>query len=475
MPVTIGQQRGNQQVQAQEQEQVQHQVQQPGWVGAQPLGQQGDHLMGLQHDHLEVPAPQPPPRQRTSPANKERFRQTVAPPSLAAGRRAEAKQEPLQGGEGGASIRSRDVKSTKALGGGSAHTVHKIDLKSKREDGASNQGFFKADPEIEKAKVGSAAEIGQTKGDSHMAARAVASTRLDRALGTNVLSDDRFAEARVGESKGIFSKASKESGLISMDAGGQGVMEPVWSSMSQEEIGSKGQRAIANGLTNKTVRERDSGYELDVGFEYNDINYSDANTQRGLADLQLQDFLTGQVDRHSGNMKFLEDGSVVGIDNDMAFGTKDLRDSEEVGFRGIGSMVTEEHEGKSRLALPSQIDARTGDSVVGMSEEQFRATLGGKEDDPSHLSREEIEQAVGRFLELQMHVEQLAKDDALIKEWTPETYEAATAEDAPDSYLKERAGALEDARSDEGLKYSFTADNPTKQDRARASKLGNLM
>ncbi len=59
-------------------------------------------------------------------------------------------------------------------------------------------------------------------------------------------------------------------------------------------------------------------HNRDGGFDF-----ENPVTQKEFADLQLIDYLTGQTDRHPGNIYVdSETGEVTGIDNDQAFGSQ---------------------------------------------------------------------------------------------------------------------------------------------------------
>jgi hypothetical protein len=341
------------------------------------------------------------------------------------------------------SLGSKDIKKGKSLGGGSANDVHRVQTKQTMAGTDTKVGYFKAD-RGEKEMAPHAgdrfdADIGQQEGDSHMAARAVASARLDSALGTNVLSQDRF-----GEYKG-------QTGLVSPEVAGKGLYEQVWTAGHKGDQ-KKTKDGAWEGLKDvELARKSGKKWEHKVGTEYEDFDFSKPETQRGFADLQFNDYLTGQVDRHGKNIKIDERGGVKGIDNDLAFGKADLtqRDIPQ------GHHARDEEQ---KLQLPEQIDARTAHAFMGMSEDDFVATIAGEDVDPSRLSQEEIDNAKQRYRDLQEHVRKLADDDKLVSEWNDDTFQAATAdENMNSSYLNRSVKMLGAARD-------RTADNFVKGD-----------
>lgn len=239
----------------------------------------------------------------------------------------------------------------------SAHTTHMVELAQEIGIAGSNRGVFKADPETEGAEASTLYGIGQEAGNSRMAARAVASARLDRALGMNQLSQDTFATM----------------------GGEQGVLSPL----------VEGQ-ALGYGAEGKIL----------------DVDKDDETFKRTLCDLQFQDFLSGQVDRHNANIFVGPDGSVKGIDNDMAFGTQDL-------FR-----ETLEEKGHQIKSMPKHVDAGTAERFMGMDETQFLTAISGREGDPDRLNEDEIGAALDRYWRLQDHVSELAESGGLVDDWS---------------------------------------------------------
>lgn len=140
-------------------------------------------------------------------------------------------------------------------------------------------------------------------------------------------------------------------------------------------------------------------------------------TQRGLANLQLMDSLTGQMDRHEGNI-FVDpkSGSVKGIDNDLAFGKADRKQLD-----GVGNTVS---------YRPSQVDEAAGQAVLDMSQPEYAKLLAGKDGDLGRLSGEEREAAIRRLVEMQDYIGGLKAQNKLIGEggWGKETYQKTEQE-----------------------------------------------
>jgi len=213
--------------------------------------------------------------------------------------------------------------------------------------------------------------------------RAVASSELDQALGTNVVARSYHATLQ------------KEDGYVSAQADGRAVTD-----------------------------KKNPG-----------VNFSDPNTQRGLADLQLNDFITNQVDRHAGNI-FIdgESGKVTGIDNDLSFGKQNKT--------GMGSAI-----GTNR-GLPTQVDRQSAQRVTDMTPDQLQKLLKSSGRGDEQLSPEEIAAAQQRLAELQGHIQQGLDVEgnpgaapegftgpSIINEWNEDTYNDAMTAGNEESLL----------------------------------------
>lgn len=188
-------------------------------------------------------------------------------------------------------------------------------------------------------------------GDRNLLTRAVASTAVDRLLDTHVLAEEKFGMDEQGNVLGV-----------SVQADGAGV---------------KGDYRGEDGVKREC---------------YLDARYDNAKIQKGLSDLEVVDYITGQVDRHCGNI-FVEpaSGKVTGIDNDMAFPEKDR------------SLMAAEREFKGTESLPRIIDRSTADKIMAVRPEDLRETLKGvtKPRTGETLSDAEIDGAVQRLEQLQ--------------------------------------------------------------------------
>lgn len=207
--------------------------------------------------------------------------------------------------------------------------------------------------------------------------RQVLSSRLDKALGINVLADEEF-----------MIRPSDNS---------------LW-----------GVTAFADGTQVRKEIER----EGQVYSQHQWFPLINENTQKGLSDLQLMDALTGQLDRHLGNLFVSYKGKITGIDNDMAFSFQANNTSSVLKnqFSTVNGVL---------VYNQSQIDAGTGEKILAMTEQQFLAILDGRANDPLTLSAEGTlarDAALARFRAIKNKVQQLKNSGDLVTKWDDDTY-----------------------------------------------------
>ncbi|QIF02154.1 hypothetical protein [Roseimicrobium sp. ORNL1] len=218
-------------------------------------------------------------------------------------------------------------------------------------------------------------DLGQQ--DVHLLTRAVASSSVDRLLGTDVLAQEKFGTDEHGQPVGI-----------SVQVDGLGVM----------------------------------GTLPNTNTYFMDVDYSSHNVQKGLYDLEALDYITGQIDRHAGNI-FIdpETGKVHGIDNDLAFPQMDR--GEMVNKQGGPSFPVKN--------LPRYMHEDTARKIESLRPEELRETLSniGYPPDGSRgkLTEAEIEGSVKRLQEMQQHVGTLRNEGRVVKQFNKETYDEAVA------------------------------------------------
>lgn len=296
--------------------------------------------------------------------------------------------------------------TAKKLKAGTKNEVSKVEYKQGIGGGTERRGFWKVgqtDGASAASMVGIDKEAGQDRmrpskldpnkmvlnrdateaQDPRMAARAVASSRLDKALGTNVLADEAFA----------YHKG--QLGNVSAMVGGRALVA--------NETDKKGE------VVNQDLAQIEDA--------------KSAEYQRSMSNLGVMDYLTGQVDRHGGNIFYdPKTGGVKGIDNDLAFGQWDHQTAS-----GNGA-------GMALVGLPKQIDAATANVIRDMSEDDFRAAISPQNGDPQGLHKSEIDKAVERFHKMKAHIATLRKQGLLVDKWDDQTF-ADACNDVDGSYL----------------------------------------
>ena len=137
----------------------------------------------------------------------------------------------------------------------------------------------------------------------------------------------------------------------------------------------------------------------------NDNPFTGENSYKGLkqiADLQVLDYICGNVDRHAGNMLYKtdENGDVVGvqgIDNDSSFGRFADKDREHQTLPGADDLII--------------ISASMSKKVLSLTPAMLKFSLRGR-----GLSEEELDFAAKRLTTLQ---ESIRKGEAHYKEHPP--------------------------------------------------------
>ncbi len=211
----------------------------------------------------------------------------------------------------------------------------------------------------------------------NLIARQVISSRIDQALGLNVLAGEVFSKSWDGQTIGITAKADG----------------------------------------NEMMKKAKSG------DRYRKFDLTDANIQRGLSDLQIMDAITGQLDRHMGNIMIdPQSGKVTGIDNDMAF-------SIEGPNITVNNTLRDQFEdtGDGLIYKQTQVHEDTANAILSMTPDDFRKVLEGAPADPEHIDQKGIQHAMTRFVAVQNQVKKLKQEGKLIKQFTPQHYADAIA------------------------------------------------
>lgn len=233
--------------------------------------------------------------------------------------------------------------------GQSVHEVQRINYNRQIGDTGTNEGFFKPEKQdFHGSVIGERSGIGKfdaMNGDavleeSRLIARSNASTRLDQKLGLGTIAHEFEAE-------------------------------------------HNGQRGVVSGkVQGKALAEISDDFDI-----------SNPETQRGMSDLQLFDYLSGQVDRHDGNIYIDEGtGKVTGIDNDLSWGkNNDVFDGQAKSSENV-------------FGLPSHIHKDTAERYANLSEKDLGKLLSGRKGDSQQLNNDEIEAAKERLRHIQAYL-----------------------------------------------------------------------
>lgn len=223
-------------------------------------------------------------------------------------------------------------------------------------------------------------------GDRQLISRSVASSEVDRLIGTGVIAQEKFALDDQNKLMGV-----------SIQCDGAGVR-------SQP------------GTTDEWGRPQTA---------FLDIDYSAPAVQRGLCDLEAMDYITGQIDRHPGNI-FVDPqtGKVTGIDNDLAFPELDREDMLD---RNGGELKS-----KAVAGMPRVMHTETAAKLMAVSPEELRTTLRNIQppDGSQGLGDREIEGAVARLENLQAAIrdpESVPGGFQLVDQFDKTTFEEAVA------------------------------------------------
>lgn len=323
--------------------------------------------------------------------------------------------------QGGKSPSLHTGEFVRAMGGG----VNTVTQKRFTEPGkATDERVFKRDAGYGPVAnalgddyfVESAISSGIPAFDPGLGARDVAMSRLDRALGTNVVAKTDFATTE--------SKTKKADGSLADAPVAFGSASEVATGTTLSDLGTSGRLAPGGGASSGPTSQHGPGSSFD-----------DPLLQRKLHALQVVDALGGQVDRHAGNFLVATDqqgkvSSVTGVDNDLAFGsrlrgaeiTRALRGREALRKNGAETGEASDVKAHNFSGLPELWDEETAAQVLAFSPEQMKETIG-------HLvSEEELAAALERLDRAKAEIRKAQGEGRVVKasEWGPETAWAQT-------------------------------------------------
>ncbi|SKA95094.1 Phosphatidylinositol 3-and 4-kinase [Prosthecobacter debontii] len=205
--------------------------------------------------------------------------------------------------------------------------------------------------------------------------RAVICSQIDKALDLNILSEEKHGLSAEGQPLSISGRAP-----------GVAVLQRPESLMDMEKV-------------------------LDVKYDRPEI-------QRGLSDLEALDYITGQIDRHAGNI-FVDPqtGKVTGIDNDLA-----LPEVSRAEMLKDNMLAT-----KAVRNPPLYMHEETAAKIEAMTPEALGDAMRQANDlcpDPAgKISETAIEGAQQRLVEMQGHIQTMRQEGRIVPEFDKNTFE----------------------------------------------------
>jgi len=217
-------------------------------------------------------------------------------------------------------LQAKDATIGEKLGSGAISDVHRVSYDTQK--GEIKKAFKPSlDASLVAGKVSRVASAGITEGD--LSLRRIAAYKLDKLMETNVVPKTEFAE-----------------------------------------LPSKDQGPSIIGTAMDLIQDAKSPKAM------KDDRYQNPITNKGVADLETLDYISGEVDRHPDNFMIGEDGKVIGHDSEFGFGVNVSRDDpgsmeglteeqqQDKEVPGIGSLWSKEQarkRGKSTPAGPNKI------------------------------------------------------------------------------------------------------------------------
>jgi len=290
-----------------------------------------------------------------------------------------------------------------------------------------------------KPKVGTSRTVFfKQHGDEAPSQNAVASTRLARFIGMpDIIAHNAFARIR-----GVAGVVSGK--VTGKPLQGNEFLREVTPPEGSPERIQEWAEAIR-------LVQRDGKYFAMSGVVFQPIDFKDPGVQKGMSDLQLFDALTGQTDRHGGNIYINPmTGAVTGIDDDFSFGKGQPADDVR------GKKLNDKYRG-----LPELVDESTAERILALNPNDLPAQLVQRENDTEKLRSADIAGAQLRLVQVQAYLQELKVAGKLRRSWNDDTYNQVLA-NPERSYLGYQAGLLDQARvGDAAADGSFkVADGP---------------
>ncbi|MFZ2282112.1 MAG: hypothetical protein WAW39_30230 [Prosthecobacter sp.] len=358
----------------------------------------------------------------TSTAESLRLPGVIAGINQASGELTSALAQAAGGNDNAAELQTKMSAAVKALKGGlPAAERDGVDAMNPQQVLAAMQAALPGLEQRSQEAAAASAALGKVEGaavdlfdpglptpaDRGLLARSVASSQVDQLLGTNILAEETFGVTREGDVVGV-----------SIQGDGAGITG--------------------------TYRFNEGGEKKDYSLK---VDLKNPALQRGLADLEAVDYLTGQIDRHCGNMFVDQNNKVTGIDNDLAFPERSLEETTQGMPKGMRAKVV----GK----MPQQMHQETAQKILALDPDTLRQTLKNMPapDKISKLSDAAIESACGRLVQMQNELKQPGGAIKVVAEFNDDTYNAAMAAQQAEVQAK-LGGNIEDTDVDNAANLS---------------------
>jgi hypothetical protein len=295
------------------------------------------------------------------------------------------------------------------LGSGNLNTVY-IGNYTLPDGGGAYKGVFKPEVRQWTDAPTSGVYLGIDPMNPRAGYRNVATTRLDEALGFNLITRSEMAihnnelgtvsELALGVSPKAGKMKSNEAVPDEVIAAYAGTGKP-GAPLRDDWVGEyNATRGESRMIYQETVDGRQRYvYE---GTAVHDINYEDPRLRRDLVRLHLMDAISGQVDRHHGNYFVLTDhaGKVVdvkAIDNDLSWGNN----LKMVEVFDTGWHTRPEDAIHLPKYLPPVVDKEAYDAVMALNRQSLSKRMGGL------LNGDEVDAAAQRLRLVQNHLKTL--------------------------------------------------------------------
>lgn len=321
----------------------------------------------------------------------------------------------------------RDDEELKSLGGGSINQVYKVTRKK------GPTGYFK--PNDDK--------------DPRMGAKSVLSSDINEVLGLDSLAKETYKKY---SGKKLGTKKAQE-GTESAEVPGTPLFEQQFNTpISKDTYDGYLEGGVANMVKEKEIDGEKKHFKM-TGLGYMRHDFSNPATQKDLANLQLQDSITGQHDRHGGNIRIDDStGRAKGYDSDMMtssnIGEKSLVNLPNL-KKPKGRAMTEDEKAQQKqsrvaalqhintptdknLGLPTHIDQQSALTLASTNSTAFMKALEKKNKknmqrlDPEHMKELQLRySATRRYAKAGLaaaHPE-LITDEAKRAKWSSPEYQ----------------------------------------------------